>query len=196
MNIDDLRLHTETFFGAVGRREIDIYNEFSLQHEFGNWLRGRAQELNLKFQFERPASFFGIDRKLTKKEIDLACFSPPLVPVMAMEFKFPRAGQVPIQMYKFCQDVAFIEELVLKEKRFPLGCALIAADDADFYRGSRHQPGTIYASFRDGVPIKGTIEKSTGPAEPPVLLLGEYRIEWQPVPGLPKLQFASVMVAP
>ena len=195
MKPDELRQHIETFFSAVGRREIDIYNEFSLQHEFGIWLREQAHHSDLKIQFERPASFFAVDGKLTKKEIDLACFAPPLVPIMVMEFKFPRAGQVPIQMFKFCQDVAFLEELVLREKRFPLGCALIAADDADFYRGSRHQAGTIYCCFRDGVPIRGMIEKSTGKEEPPVVLLGEYRIEWQAVQGLTDLRFAVVTVA-
>lgn len=195
MTPDELRQHIGTFFGAVGRREIDIYNEFSLQHEFGVWLRDGMKGSDLKIQFERPANFFGIDEKLTKKEIDLACFAPPLVPIMAMEFKFPRAGQVPIQMFKFCQDVAFVEELVLKERRFPFGCALIAADDADFYRGSRHQTGTIYACFRDGVSIKGTIEKSTGKEEPPAVLQGEYQIEWQAVSGLNDLKYAAIMVA-
>ncbi len=195
MTPGDLGRLVAQFFDAVGRREIDIYNEFSLQHEVGIWLRERSQPSDLKFQFERPASFFGVDGKLTKKEIDLACFALPLVPVMAMEFKFPRAGQVPIQMFKFCQDLAFIEELVLKKKRFPFGCALIAADDADFYRGSRHQAGTIYSCFRDGVAISGTIKKSTGKEEPPVVLLAEYRIDWQAVQGLTDLRFATVMVA-
>jgi hypothetical protein len=195
MTPGDLGRLVAQFFDAVGRREIDIYNEFSLQHEFGIWLRERTHPSELKFQFERPASFFGVDGKLIKKEIDLACFAPPLVPVMVMEFKFPRAGQVPIQMFKFCQDVAFVEELVLKEKRFPFGCALIAADNADFYRGSRHQTGTIYSCFRDGLPIRGTIEKSTGKEEQPVALLGEYRIDWQAVKGLTDLRFAAVTVA-
>jgi len=44
MNVDDLRQHTGAFFDAVGRREIDIDNEFSLQHEFGVWLREREKE--------------------------------------------------------------------------------------------------------------------------------------------------------
>jgi len=195
MKPDQLRQHIEAFFSAVGRREIDIYNEFSLQHEFGIWLRSHAHHPETKIQFERPVRFFGVDGKLTKKEIDLACFQPPLVPIMVMEFKFPRAGQVPIQMFKFCQDVAFVEELVLKEKRFPLGCALIAADDAHFYRGNRHQAGTIYSCFRDGLPISGTIEKSTGKEEPPVVLKGEYRIEWQAVAGLNDLKYAAITVA-
>jgi hypothetical protein len=194
MNADELRKQIERFFNAVGRGEIEIYNEFSLQHEFGVWLRAHVGEAQMKIQFERPVSFFGVKTKLTKKEIDLAHFALPLEPMMAMEFKFPRAGQVPIQMFKFCQDVAFIEELVLKEKRFRFGCALIAADDADFYRGSRHKPGTIYSSFRDGVPIHGVIEKSTGAEEPPVNLLGEYRIAWHAAGEASELKYALVMV--
>lgn len=195
MNAEDLRGHIQSFFRAVGQKEIDIYNEFSLQHEFGIWLRKHAHHPNLKIQFERPVRFFGVDGKLTKKEIDLACYAPPLAPILVMEFKFPRAGQVPIQMFKFCQDVAFVEELVLKEKRFPIGCALIVADDGDFYRGDRHKADTIYSCFRDGIPIRGTIEKSTGTPELSAVLLGEYRIQWQPVEGLPDLRYAAVTVA-
>ena len=190
----DLNRNVEQFFDAVGRREIEIYNEFSLQHEFGLWLRKQTDDSTTKIQFERPASFFGIGKKLTKKEIDLACFVSPANTQLAMEFKFPRAGQVPIQMFKFCQDVAFLEELVLKEKRFPFGCALFAADDPDFYRGTRHQPGTIYACFRDGAPLKGKIEKSTGKEEPPVVLLCEYRVEWQSVRSMSEMLFAVIHV--
>lgn len=194
MKPDDLDQHITDFFAAVGRGQIDIYNEFSLQHEFGIWLREHAKLPDLRVQFERPVRFFGVDGKLTKKEIDLACFLPPMNPVMIMEFKFPRAGQVPIQMFKFCQDVAFVEELVLKGKRFPFGCALIAADDPDFYRGGRHQAGTIYSCFRDGAPIRGTIEKSTGKEEPPAVLQNEYRIAWQSVSGSLHLKYAAITV--
>jgi hypothetical protein len=51
MKPDELRQHIETFFSAVGRREIDIYNEFSLQHEFGIWLREKAHHPALKIQY-------------------------------------------------------------------------------------------------------------------------------------------------
>lgn len=94
MTPGELNQHIRHFFDAVGRSEIEIYNEFSLQHEFGIWLRARIGEPQTRIQFERPARFFGVDRKLTKKEIDLACFTPPVVPLAAVEFKFPRAGQV------------------------------------------------------------------------------------------------------
>jgi hypothetical protein len=183
------------FFDAVGRKEIEIYNEFSLQHEFGIWLRDRTVNSTTKIQFERPASYFGAANKLTKKEIDLACFTSSKNTQLAMELKFPRSGQVPIQMFKFCQDVAFLEELVLKEKRFPFGCALFTADDPDFYRGTRQQPGTIYSYFRDGVTLKGKIEKSTGKEEPPVVLVREYKIEWQTVQDMSEMRFALIHIA-
>ena len=194
MNALDLGRHVEEFLGAVGKREIEIYNEFSLQHEFGIWLRQHLGDPTIKIQFERPVSFFGVRNRLTKKEIDLACFTSTSATQAVLEFKFPRAGQVPIQMFKYCQDVAFLEELVLKEKRFPFGYALFVADDSDFYRGNRHQPGTIYACFRGGVPLRGRIEKSTGKEEPPVELVGEYRIEWRSVQGVSDLQYAMIMV--
>ncbi|HYS57641.1 MAG TPA: hypothetical protein VEM34_05820 [Burkholderiales bacterium] len=194
MTPGDLGRLAAQFFDAVGRKEIEIYNEFSLQHEFGIWLREQNDNPTTKIQFERPASFFGVAKKLTKKEIDLACFISPVDTQLAMEFKFPRSGQVPIQMFKFCQDVAFLEELVLKEKRFPFGCALFTADDPDFYRGTRQQSGTIYSCFRDGVTLRGKIEKSTGKEEPPVVLLREYKIEWRTVQGMSEMRFALIQV--
>jgi len=195
MSPGELQKHIETFFVAVGRREIEIYNEFSLQHEFGIYLRARLGNGQIRIQFERPTTFFGIGSRLTKKEIDLACFQSPEKPLAAVEFKFPRAKQVPIRMFKYCQDVAFLEELVIKERRFGCGYAVMAADNRDFYQGSRHEQGTIYSIFRDGAPLRGTIEKSTGTEEPPVTLLREYKIEWHEVLGMPGLRYTMTTIA-
>jgi len=188
--------HVHAFFAEVGPGRVEIYNEFSLQHEFGVFLRNHLKDDGVKVQFERPTRFFGITSKLTKKEIDLSCFATPEQPLAAVEFKFPRAGQVPIQMFKFCQDVAFVEELVIKERRFGCGLAVIAADDRDFYQGTRHQPGTIYSPFRDGTPIRGTIHKSTGTPEAPVTLQREYQIHWHNADGVPGLRYALIAVNP
>jgi len=195
MTLGELCQHIEQFFRAIGKQEIEIYNEFSLQHEFGLFLRKRMEDGRIKIQFERPAAFFGVSGRLTKKEIDLACFRSPNQPLAAVEFKFPRAGQVPIQMFKFCQDVAFLEELVLKERRFAYGVAVMAADNRDFYQGDRHPAGTIYSVFRDGAPLRGTIEKSTGTEEPPVTLLREYKVEWHEVGGTPGLRYTITTIA-
>lgn len=52
-----MKQHIETFFDQVRSGEIEIYNEFSLQHELGIFLRNLMQ--NHKVQFERNVSFFG-----------------------------------------------------------------------------------------------------------------------------------------
>lgn len=61
------------FCRKIGNGEIEVYNEFSLQHELGIFLR---ESLNgYKVQFERNVSFFGINSKETvKKEIDISIF--------------------------------------------------------------------------------------------------------------------------
>ena len=55
MNIREL---IENFMILVGTREVEVYNEFSLQHELGIFLH--AKLAGNKVQFERNAKFFGI----------------------------------------------------------------------------------------------------------------------------------------
>lgn len=63
------------FFSQVVHGKIEVYNEFSLQHELGCYLRSTITS-DMLIQFELPISFFGIKNKLTKKEIDIAIFLP------------------------------------------------------------------------------------------------------------------------
>lgn len=44
------------FPSYVGEKEIELYNEFSLQHELGIFLRNELKEYVV--QFERNISFF------------------------------------------------------------------------------------------------------------------------------------------
>ena len=46
------------FMDMVEIGEIEVYNEFSLQHELGIYLRNRLEDY--KVQFERNTKFFGI----------------------------------------------------------------------------------------------------------------------------------------
>ncbi|MFH2113685.1 MAG: hypothetical protein ABIJ86_04175, partial [Spirochaetota bacterium] len=55
------------FADAVGRKEIEIYNEFSLQHEIG--ISFRSQLPSQKVQFERNVSFFFRPGEFIKREI-------------------------------------------------------------------------------------------------------------------------------
>ena len=102
----------QNFASKVAEGRIEIYNEFSLQHEFGIHLRSKFP--SMKVQFERHASFFfsQANLKFIKKEIDITIFSTDKSQIEAVfELKFPRNGQYPEQMFSFCKDICFVEQL-------------------------------------------------------------------------------------
>ncbi len=166
-------------FGATVRDgRAEIYNEFSLQHELGMFLRGKLP--SFKVQFERNVSyFFSSKASFTKKEIDLSVFSADRSELKyAIELKYPRNGQYPEQMFSFCKDVAFAEELTAAG--FSATGLAIFADDQLFYGGSTKG---IYGYFRGGKPLHGRIQKPTGSKDSDVFVRGCYPIRWKPISG-------------
>lgn len=163
-----------TFLELVGRREVAVYNEFSLQHELGFHLRYSFPDRLV--EFERNVSHFGFDAKaFIKRENDISVCAKDGTGLHAvLELKFPRNGQVPEQMFGFCKDVCFLEQMV--EAGFHRGYFVALADDPKFYRGS---PDGIYGHFRAGVPVQGTIRKPTGTKNEVVNIAGSYRARWQ-----------------
>ena len=176
------------FFEGVAKGDIEIYNEFSLQHELGIFLRSSFAQSNIKVQFERPVEFFGLARQdCVKAEIDVVMFETSKTTRSAIEVKFPRNGQYPEQMFKFCQDVAFLEQLV--RGGFNRGYSVFAADDLLFSSG-REQSG-IYAFFRGSTPIHGRISKPTGKKDEAVDVQGSYPVTWRQAGWL---KYACVVV--
>ncbi len=169
------------FVAEVAKGNIEIYNEFSLQHEFGLFLRKTFA--NAKVQFERPVGYFFPNNsgQFVKKEIDISVFSGTQVKDLGFvfELKYPQNGQHPEQMFKFCQDLRFVEQLV--QSGFRAGATLIFADDRLFYEGN--VSGPIYGLFRAQAPIEGTIQKPTGAKNEAVNLSGHYQANWKPVVG-------------
>ncbi len=171
----ELSEHVHDFFKTLGTRRVEIYNEISLQHEIGVFLRSVIDRDAYRVQFERPTDFFGIpSAQLLKKEIDISVFSSGQTHKAAVELKFPRNGQHPEQMFSACKDVAFLEELV--ERGFASGLFVMAADDRLFYEGS-HTEG-VYAHFRSGKPICGLIRKPTGAKDESFTIRGSYNLTW------------------
>ena len=147
-----------SFADEVRSGRVEIYNEFSLQHEFGVFLRALLSDR--KVQFERNISFFGLNKyDFEKREIDIVVFDDnnSLQSKTAIELKFPRNGQYPETMFSICKDIAFAEQL--KRSCFSNAYAIIFADDHNFYDG---KPEGIYGYFRDGKTLTGTISKPTG----------------------------------
>lgn len=152
--IKDFNDFTNSFFNYKKKNEIDIYNEFSFQHELGIFIKNNFPEY--KVEFERNVSFFEITEDTIKKEIDISVFSPDKKEKYAIELKFPRNGQVPEQMYSFVKDIRFMEEL--KHFGFTNTYTIVLVDNPQFYSG---KSSGIYKIFRDTHQIDGKILKPT-----------------------------------
>jgi hypothetical protein len=166
------------FAANLAEERIEIYNEFSLQHELGLLLR--ISMPRYKVQFERNVNFFFPMRlSFVKHEIDICAYSPDKKQLAcALELKYPRNGQYPEQMFSFCKDLQFAEELL--DAGFSNAALIVFADDELFYRGKGMG---IYEYFRAGRPLTGCVRKPTGKMDAEVLLRGRYVVEWRPVKG-------------
>lgn len=161
----------QEFIERIQNKEIEIYNEFSLQHELGIYLRNVLP--GYKVQFERNVKFFNISNTI-KSEIDIVVYNEN--EKFAIELKHPLNGQYPKQMYSFIKDIRFMEEL--KEQGFTNTYCFTLVDDKNFYSG-RVQDG-IYSFFRAGKPISRIIEKPTTDDVPLINISKEYIVSWEP----------------
>lgn len=167
MNIQKL---LENFMVLVGNGEVEVYNEFSLQHELGIFLR--ANLTGYKVQFERNTKFFGIQGTI-KHEIDIVVYND--TERYAIELKYPLNGQYTEQMFSFVKDIKFMEEM--KDAGFNAAYCLTLVEDKNFYSGQK-QDG-IYAFFRGGKPVHGLICKPTGKKDEQLTVNGSYDIYWR-----------------
>ncbi|RDE70780.1 hypothetical protein [Aggregatibacter segnis] len=166
-------------------KEIEIYNEFSLQHELGVFLRGELkgnfQEEKYKVQFERNVSFFKLDKSkleegFVKREIDICIYNEE--EKYAIELKFPTNGQVPEQMYAFIKDIKFMEQV--KESGFTGAFSVCLVNNSEFY-SLKSKNDDIYSYFRiedAELPSSKEIEKPTGKRDQRIKLKKSYRIKW------------------
>jgi hypothetical protein len=162
------------FFTYIQTNKVEIYNEFSLQHELGIYLRERYPEH--KVQFERNVSYFYERADTVKKEIDIVVYNDSRGVRYAIELKAPINGQYPEQMYHFLKDIKFMEQL--KELGFTHTFAVTLVGDRPFYQGSYNEG--IYKYFREEHMVYGRIGKPTGITkhEESITLNGSYKVDW------------------
>ena len=173
----------EEFINEIRNENIQIYNEASIQYELAIFLRNKLPDYFI--QLERNVAFFGLDKKkFEKKEIDIVIFNKNKTEKTAVEIKYPTNGQVPEQMFSFCKDIKFLEEL--KEHGFVNNVFFCFADDKDFWQGN--SPSPIYKFFRNKQIITGNISKPTGKERGEIKfhINGQYLANWQSVNNLTK----------
>ena len=171
----NLRQLVDDFFLFVQSKSIEIYNEFSLQHELGIFLREKLPDYRI--QFERNVSYFLINSKTIKKEIDISIFNDDKSERYAIELKHPLNGQYPEQMYSFVKDVKFMEQL--KENGFTKTAVVVLVSDRPFYEGRSNQG--IYKYFRNEYRVYGNVFKPTGvmKGKEYISLKGIYNFSWK-----------------
>ena len=179
MIIKNFGILINSFFVNVNKSGIRLYNEFSLQHELGIFLRSRFPGYFV--EFERNVSFFGV-RETVKKEIDVVIYNADKTEKCAIELKYPRKGEYPEQMYAFIKDIKFMEQL--KYNHGFETYVLTIVDDSLFY--SRGAKGTakaagIYSYFRNPTnTVGGRINKPTGVPKDSkfISLMNSYSFSW------------------
>lgn len=151
-----------------------IYNEFSLQHELGFFLRYNHKEYTV--EFERNISHFSIPKdKAPKKEIDIIIYTNDIAEKIAIELKCPQSGKIPENMYSFCKDIYFLEYLT--HYGFDKGYFIAVTNDKLYFE-STSTPKQVYRFFRIGEIITGRIEKPTGNIKEHITIKNEYTAEW------------------
>lgn len=171
INIKEL---IEDFFITATTNNIELYNEFSFQHELGIYLRNRLIDKNYKIEFERNVSYFGLEKnKFIKKEIDIVIYNQN--EKIAIELKYPTNGQYPEQMFSIVKDVKFCEELFLNGFN---NCYSITLTDDDTFFTTKRKNDSIYKKFREEKKLYGEIEKPTGDKNETIKLNNEYKLNW------------------
>ena len=188
---------------ALDNKDADIYNEFSLQHELGIYLREKLGD-KYKVQFERNAEELWGDFEIgdwKKTEMDIFVYKKnngkdvkDIDEIYAIELKFPRNKQYPEQMYSFIKDIKFMQQ-VKEKKRLARTFVLTLVDDQLFFKiTGQERNNKIYKYFRSNysledqiiqaeekIPTAKGIDKPTGTEEDSITLNLELKqkIKWE-----------------
>jgi hypothetical protein len=182
----NIKKHIEMFTRTKINND-NIYNEFSLQHELGFYLREELK--SSKVEFERNVKFFSDNqdenflKKFVKKEMDIVVYkgNSKNLEKYAIELKYPTNGAYPRRMFQFVKDIKFMEQ-VKDELGFTKTYCLTLISDSQkgipFRYCSRKNEGEIYHYFRNNKEIHGKITNPLNISEVHDIKR-KFSIEWQ-----------------
>lgn len=167
-------LITDFMFNRLGELKREIYNERSLQFEFGKYINEHIDTpYRIYFEFNTkkyaPKLYATNDgnnhEKMHKRDIDIAIVENETL-VAAIELKCPQIGDgaYPKHMYKFLTDIRFIGQLIEKGL-CKEAYAITLTDDTSYWeykRKYKDEPKKVYKIFRNFNEVRGTIDNPTG----------------------------------
>lgn len=176
----------------------EIYNEFSLQHELGIYLREKLGE-NYRVLFEKNRKYFTkahAEKDWCKKEIDITVMKKSgdeWKPSFAIELKFPQNKAYPRRMFQFIEDMQFMEQA--KDRcKFESTYCIALTYDINFCsdkNGTLINDG-IYGYFRKQniIPANKNIPCPIKNGKPEnIKLTREHKISWEEINGNSNLKY-------
>ena len=176
----------------------EIYNEFSLQHELGIYLREKLGE-NYKVLFEKNICWIpqtAVNEDWCKKEIDITVMKKSgseWKPSFAIELKFPQNGAYPKRMFQFIEDMQFMEQAI-DCCNFESTYCIALVHDVKFFsdKDGKIENTGIYGYFRKQSTIPANEEIpwpiNDGKNES-IALTREHKISWEEINGNSNLKY-------
>lgn len=183
-----LEKYLDDFSELIKNRTIDVYNEFSLKHELGNFLSSKLPE-NYTIHFDRSVSDFSVKGGETIKiKMDLVIFNSNKNFKYCIATKYPINKQIPLAIYNIIKDFKLLEQLMGHD--FTKCYQITLIDDEEFINGVAKDG--IYEYFRTDTPIHGEIFKPTGRNNEKLNIKGHYQMYWQNLEDSRKLSIVEV----
>jgi hypothetical protein len=155
-------------------------SEFTFQFRISRFLDSHYN--NIEIELESSVFRYNIS-KLIKKEIDIDIELNNTK--YAIELKYIRdKGSFNIGMFKYCEDIKFIEQL-MENKIIEKGYAILFTTIPEVYSKPNKQlnPKNIenlklYRAFRELYEVNGNLSIKTGKLNESLYLKGKYKLNW------------------
>ena len=128
-----------TSFKAKEKIHKYIYNEFSLQHELGSFLREILKKYNYKIKFEANLKKdYNVDS--CKSECDILILNQDGKPEYAIELKYLTDDCAePRRMFQCIEDMIFMKDAVNQNKSFIKTFCVVITENSRFYKGTANR---------------------------------------------------------
>ena len=163
------------------RWTIDRYtSEFTLQFRICRFLQ--SLDSNLVIELESNINRYGLE-KFTKKEIDIEYYNNDIR--SCIELKYIRdKGSYNIGMFRFYEDIKFVEELI-ESGKFQNGYCILFTSLKELYTTPKRKLNPknkenlkLYKSYREKKQLGGTVSIKTGKLDKSISIKGQYNLNW------------------
>jgi len=161
---------------------IDRYtSEFTLQFRICRFLQ--SLDSNLVIELESNINRYDLE-KFTKKEIDIEYYNNDNIH-SCIELKYIRdKGSYNIGMFRFYEDIKFVEELI-ESGKFQNGYSVLFTSIKELYTTPKRKLNPknkenlkLYKSFREKKQLEGTVSIKTGKLYKSISINGKYKLNW------------------